>query len=95
MLYQQRGHLARPRDLSHARDQRTSTAPIPAVAAPSATNHISRFMMAYTQLQLHGGDLAGRVRELRAPRPRVIGEKEAEELPPNAKVLRGVDPNDI
>jgi hypothetical protein len=32
---------------------------------------------------------------IKIPPPRVIGEKEAEELPPNAKVLRGVDPEDI
>jgi hypothetical protein len=32
---------------------------------------------------------------IRVPPPRVIGEKEAEDLPENTKVLRGVQPGDI
>jgi hypothetical protein len=32
---------------------------------------------------------------IRVPPPRVIGDKEAEDLPPGTKVLRGVEPEDI
>jgi hypothetical protein len=32
---------------------------------------------------------------IRVPPPRVIGEKEAEDLPENTKVIRGVEPGDI